>query len=48
MDLGAIKYTFPMKIVGKKHTFPIWGLAGGGAVAEWGGMSAREGRFGAM
>ena len=26
-----------MEIGCEKHTFPIWGLAGGGAVAEWGG-----------
>lgn len=37
-----------MEIGCEKHTFPIWGLAGGGAVAEWGVISSRKGRFGAM
>ncbi len=30
MDLGALKYTFPMKIVGKNTLFRFMGLTGGG------------------
>ena len=31
-----------MEIGCEKHTFPIWGLAGGGAVAEGGGISSNR------
>ena len=37
-----------MEIGCEKHTFPIFGGLVEGAVAEWGIISSRKGRFGAM